>query len=289
MAQRKICRDITCNGAVINEDVVGDIIGNRNVINGNVTGDIIGNHNVVNGHVFGDCIGSNNILHGKIHGDDLGRSNIIDNRTSKTKGSIKKKKKQKTKYHSTYHAADAPTHNTVVGNGIVQNIFGFQSYGNTSVGSSSISVGKKLIVKGTTVSCIPDDKDGSVMVEDFEKVSTTSGKNMLINDIEYTSPVNISDVLSGVAEPVYADPIAKPKQMTTLPPYSKEKDDEKATSESDTCTICMVNKKKWVNVPCGHYGTCLGCAYEMYKDKTKHLKCVICRADITQVIKLYTE
>eukprot|EP01124_Arcella_intermedia_P028073 TRINITY_DN5635_c0_g1_i2.p1 TRINITY_DN5635_c0_g1~~TRINITY_DN5635_c0_g1_i2.p1 ORF type:complete len:196 (+),score=12.14 TRINITY_DN5635_c0_g1_i2:74-589(+) len=80
------------------------------------------------------------------------------------------------------------------------------------------------------------------------------------------------------------------RQDILLPAYTRGKDDEVPSGESESCGICMVNRKQCTNVPCGHYFMCLGCVYKLYehhKTKNTAMTCSICNANVTQVVRIY--
>jgi hypothetical protein len=60
--------------------------------------------------------------------------------------------------------------------------------------------------------------------------------------------------------------------------------DNPATEEHKTCTVCMENEIRVSLQPCGHTVLCLKCSSELEREKAP---CPICRADITQRIKVF--
>lgn len=55
---------------------------------------------------------------------------------------------------------------------------------------------------------------------------------------------------------------------------------------SDTCVICLSNKKEIVFYPCGHQCLCLDCS-KRFQDQARHMICPICRNRIKDMIKVY--
>lgn len=64
----------------------------------------------------------------------------------------------------------------------------------------------------------------------------------------------------------------------------KRKHEESDMPESHECVVCMENQKEYVCVPCGHRAMCEQCAHSIQE---AYPRCPMCRADITQVIKVY--
>lgn len=52
-------------------------------------------------------------------------------------------------------------------------------------------------------------------------------------------------------------------------------------NEADQCSVCMINKKKYASVPCGHLCLCGGCANQIKE------KCPICNNKVTSIIKIF--
>ena len=53
--------------------------------------------------------------------------------------------------------------------------------------------------------------------------------------------------------------------------------------EEDLCMICYTNKINSVVLPCGHGNVCLDCNHKFISESGK---CCICRADVTQMLKV---
>lgn len=52
-------------------------------------------------------------------------------------------------------------------------------------------------------------------------------------------------------------------------------------NEAEQCSVCMINKKKYASVPCGHLCLCGGCANQIKE------KCPICNNKVTSIIKIF--
>jgi len=56
--------------------------------------------------------------------------------------------------------------------------------------------------------------------------------------------------------------------------------------EEQVCVICLAQPKTHAFVPCGHRCVCQGCGEEMMN--SEHAACPICRAKVTQMLKIFT-
>ena len=63
-----------------------------------------------------------------------------------------------------------------------------------------------------------------------------------------------------------------------------EEVDNPTTEEHKTCTVCMENEIRVSLQPCGHTVLCFKCSTELKRDKAP---CPICRAEVTQRIKVF--
>lgn len=52
-------------------------------------------------------------------------------------------------------------------------------------------------------------------------------------------------------------------------------------SNNDLCSVCLVTKKEYICIPCGHYCCCAECKNQLNN------KCPICRRRISSIIKVY--
>lgn len=69
-----------------------------------------------------------------------------------------------------------------------------------------------------------------------------------------------------------------PPEDTKLP---EEGDDEK-----DACKVCLTNKIRTVNLPCGHLVFCFACTRNFITNNFQH-NCPICRVKITEIKMIY--
>ena len=62
--------------------------------------------------------------------------------------------------------------------------------------------------------------------------------------------------------------------------------DVEAENDKETCTICLTNKIRTVNLPCGHLVFCFQCSREFISSNMEH-DCPICRKRIEQIRIVY--
>ncbi|KAK9083021.1 hypothetical protein Scep_029492 [Stephania cephalantha] len=60
---------------------------------------------------------------------------------------------------------------------------------------------------------------------------------------------------------------------------------KKDTDDSSSCAICLDAPIEGACIPCGHMAGCMSCLHEI---KTKKWGCPVCRANIDQVLRLYS-
>ena len=64
------------------------------------------------------------------------------------------------------------------------------------------------------------------------------------------------------------------------PPDDVELNDE--DDDKTSCKICMTNKIRTINLPCGHMVFCFGCCRNFVSNNFQHM-CPICRARISEI------
>ena len=61
--------------------------------------------------------------------------------------------------------------------------------------------------------------------------------------------------------------------------------DEGLDAEDNSCVVCMDAARTAVCVPCGHNAGCIECLTAIHESNQG---CPVCRAELTQVIRLFT-
>ena len=100
----------------------------------------------------------------------------------------------------------------------------------------------------------------------------------------------------------YAEPQREPQRQPQMNPEEREPEREEqprspafplnppedieAEVENDTCKICLTNKIRTVNLPCGHLVFCFQCCREFVSNNVQH-NCPICREHITRIQMVY--
>lgn len=254
--------NFTENNAVVHGKINGRLDGNKNIVHGKVTGNCTGNNNTINGKLKGDLLGSNNVVE-SVKGDIRGHNNIIRGKFKGTDYGINNRiGTRNARDYSKPVTANTSTCNTMFMGGIIN-------------------------TKGMQLS---SPKGVSIMVMD-DLITSPSGTVLVNGDLEYKTPVKISDIQSGEVMPISKDPIPAPAPIPpklTVPPYDA-KNDVTATGDEDQCNVCMDLKKACAFVPCGHQ-LCHRCVNELYLKKpngTEFLKCPTCIQDCNIVIKLF--
>ena len=77
------------------------------------------------------------------------------------------------------------------------------------------------------------------------------------------------------------------KRWNTATPRKRERTDfetDANTVDVDKCLMCMEKYTNAVFMECGHGGVCFECAVKVEKESGM---CHICRAEITQVLKVF--
>lgn len=249
--------------------VRGHCIGSNNYINGSVMGHCYGSNNVIAGDLYGDCYGANNTIHGKFNGTMIGQNNKLLGEQKSTN-----------KYNSTQHISN--NSDTV----------------NQNLDSSTSFMGTIINLRGVTLSS-PDNR---MITVTNNLIFSPCGKVLVNGALEYKTPVNLSDIISGSAVPITKEPIpdiisgviiktpnTQSIQKLIVPTYIAETDNIISKSDEDQCGVCMEFKKNCAFVSCGHQ-FCGRCVDELHKKipvGVYHLKCPTCRQDSDKIIKLF--
>lgn len=118
--------------------------------------------------------------------------------------------------------------------------------------------------------------NGSKAQNQIQTVSAPSAPP-IDNEAFYTGPVHYPTIDSS------------PINMSTVPGTVKTTtgagtENSNNKEEVGTCVICLDAPVQGACIPCGHMAGCMGCLREI---EEKRGECPICRAKITQVLKLY--
>jgi Mg-chelatase subunit ChlD len=91
------------------------------------------------------------------------------------------------------------------------------------------------------------------------------------------------------AQPSVTDHKSKTAQSVAKDAKDKVPDVSKSSLSSapdkDKCILCLTNKRDMVFTPCGHFVSCEPCGRKYYEEN-KETKCVMCRQNITGIIKV---
>ncbi|KAF3335627.1 putative E3 ubiquitin-protein ligase XBOS34 [Carex littledalei] len=118
--------------------------------------------------------------------------------------------------------------------------------------------------------------NGSKAQNQIQTVSAPSAPP-IDNEAFYTGPVQY---LSIDSSPINMSTV--PSTVNTTTGAGTENSNNK--EEVGTCVICLDAPVQGACIPCGHMAGCMGCLREI---EEKRGECPICRAKITQVLKLY--
>lgn len=61
---------------------------------------------------------------------------------------------------------------------------------------------------------------------------------------------------------------------------------EIASTDKEACTICLINKKSYAYMPCGHMALCNVCKNTIL-DNNLEKKCVVCKCDFKTINKIF--
>lgn len=118
--------------------------------------------------------------------------------------------------------------------------------------------------------------NGSKAQNQIQTVSAPSAPP-IDNEAFYTGPVHYPTIDSSLI-----NISTVPGTVNTTTGAGTENSNNK--EEVGTCVICLDAPVQGACIPCGHMAGCMGCLREI---EEKRGECPICRAKITQVLKLY--
>jgi Zinc finger, C3HC4 type (RING finger) len=236
--------DLDTHYNAVGGDVCGTLNGHYNTIKGDVAEGVKGNYNVIGGDVIGNVDGHHNKIKGDLIGSDNGEGNeingdIIQQFHTKKKRRISVKSDDDDndddgiiinnvagaigKCGSVTFYPPHPSSSSSVGTismdngkytiGNIHGIHGVTSVGkgctsvNTFTGANSfsnMSMGKNIVINGTKLSC-PFNKN--VYVKNGDDITTTSGLVTVNDELQYKTPVKLSQILSGAVGPDIASSV----------------------------------------------------------------------------------
>jgi hypothetical protein len=102
----------------------------------------------------------------------------------------------------------------------------------------------------------------------------------------YRHYCDITKEVSPGEAPPYREVDENHQQQPRTPSYPlNPPEDVQTDNESEQCKICITNKCRTINLPCGHMVFCFGCCKHFIENNYEHA-CPMCRARIKE-IKIY--
>ena len=114
-----------------------------------------------------------------------------------------------------------------------------------------------------------------------EETKDSNTPNQIPNQIPNSEAVGAVGAVGAVVNGQDGDILDMTPSFPLNPP-----EDVETEQESETCKICLTNKIRTVNFPCGHPVFCFRCSGEFIENNYQH-KCPICRQDISEIRMIY--
>ena len=120
-------------------------------------------------------------------------------------------------------------------------------------------------------------KDGQVSMSMslFEGVTIPAGETVNMGDI----------TMIGTQVLCSSSPVKEEKPKNTISDKLDSVTDCVADTDSDSCAVCMDNKRCITFQPCGHTNCCVSCTKDLFEGDD--LKCIICKATVDDVFKVF--